>query len=377
MEQRTNRKKKKVYHIRKFRVFMLCYVCIFVIALVVGLTKLYGYLKAYEKSLPIHTIEAFMPTVNDEYYNKIIDESMKINPLPFENEETVLASINRDSEAKHTYTYKKKNDEFTEEKPVYLIKADSKGILKVTLAPKTEKADYDFPIWEIEKVEPVVDVQYNAGYNVTATLPGTAILKINGIPVGDEYITENNIKTDKLSGIDEYVTQAPYLKKYTVNGLYCRPEVTAVIGNGITLTPTSPQDGTFVFDFPVSAELKQQNEAEVLAMENAYINYMINVNDDKYGNFQKLAKYLFYNTPSYKLIRSCEVGWNNSFDKRTDNLISADNFIYYSDECFSCETKFSLTLKKGKVENEYKGNIRWTYVLSNGKWLAVKNEFLE
>lgn len=360
----------KRHKISLFRLFMYLYTAVFIAALMFGVSLLNDFLTVYERSRPVHAIDEYMLGVTDSFYQITVKNSIDIETLEFENEDSVRETIEKSCAEPHIYSYRKKSDEYTDEKPVYLILADDKAFLKVTFSPESVRDKYDFPVWSLSSAEPLINLEYKPEHSVKALVPEYATLLINGTEVSDSYISNAHVAVPQLEPISKYLDKMPEMKEYTVSGLYDEPMVSACGKSGAELD-SSLENGEYTFDFERSVELEKELTDYVVGMEKAYISFMINENRAGSDNFAALGKYMLSGTSIYRQISSCSVSSNNPFDSREDKLISAENFRSYSDECFSCDMVFNVKLNQRFFSKEFTGNLRWYFVKSEDKWLAV------
>lgn len=356
-------------HPRAFWIFMLFYVFIGMLMILFGLIGFRGFIEDYEYSLPHHTVEEFLSA--DDNGSRLLKGDSDFSLSEFETAEQVAEEIYFPDENTEL-TYKKAGGEYTEEVPVYAIQADGRNIARVTLKKSGQTTEHGFPVWEIARTDSLIEAVKTR--EVKILVPEGTVLKINGVTVPDSYRT--GIKTDvpDLKGAYKYIEALPKLVEYKVGGLYLKPEVTAEDKSGRALA--SDTDGSsYSFRPTDSAELKAKHEEMILAMERAYISYMINEFKETDANFARLSQYLMTGSPAYSMFRNLSVEWNNPYDSREDILISAEKFTPYSEDCFACNTVFKIKLKRYRLENEYNGNIRWTFVKKDGQWKAVQMEF--
>ena len=353
-----------------FWIFMLFYTAIYIAALMWGISTLYEFLGVYENTLPTKTMDDFIGKLNADYYIETAKSQLEINTTEFENKDAVLSAVIDTLGKPQKFEYKKKSGEYTEEKPVYIVEADGKAFLKVTLEGDEQKAKFNFTNWRIALQEPLVSVEYKPKYNVAAVIPEYANLEINGIKVADSFYTGES-DAGELKNVAEYVDNLPKMRDYEVDGLYEKPVVKAFANDGTELAYKIDENGKYCFDFENSQSLKDDYHDFVIGMEQAYISYMANENQAGHDNFYALGKYILSSAPIYRQIYDITVYNNNPYNSRNDKLISAENFRYYCDDCFSADMVFNVELVRYSFTKELQGNIRWYFVKIDGEWVAV------
>lgn len=349
---------------------MLFYVFIGILMIVCGLIGFYNFIEDYERSLPHHKIEEYLSSQTGNGMDFVLKQS-DFEVSEFETP-AVLAGIIFSGEESPELSYKKSGKEYTEEAPVYLIQAEEKNVARVTLKKTGQTTSHGFPVWEIAGTEPLTGELKTQGVKIF--VPEGTVPMVNGIAVPESYKTGSLTEIDDLKGAYKFLEGLPKLEEYHVSGLYKKPVITAEDGMGNALLAEARGD-SYYFRPDNSAELRAAHEEMALALERAYISYMINENLETDVNFARLSPYLMPGSSAYSMLRNLSVEWNNAYDTREDKLISAERFTPYTADCFSCNTVFSIKLKRYSVENEYNGNIRWTFVRTEAGWKAVQMEF--
>lgn len=347
---------------------MLFYVFIGLLMIFCGLVGFYDFIEDYENSLPHHKIEEFISSA-DGGELLIGDSDFKISE--FETPEEVAECVYFPDE-KPQLSYKRAGGEYTDTAPVYVIYDKGRNIAKVSLKKGENTSEHGFPVWEIGKTDSLLGQVKT--YKAKIFVPEGMIPKINGIDVSDSYKAPSKGEIKDLKSAYNYIEALPGLAEYNVDGLYREPKITALDRDGNEVLPEI-KGNSYYFRPADSEALKSAHEEMLIAMERAYISYMINEFKETDVNFARLSAYLMPGSPAYSMLRNLSVEWNNPYDTREDILISAEHFTPYSEDCFSANTVFKIKLKRYRVENEYNGNIRWTFVKKDGQWKAVQMEF--
>ena len=160
---KNNTRKLKL---NKFGGFLLTYSGILITIVIVLLLLLYGTLKDYEKSMPNNTMRTIVKEFTPDNIEQIlIDNSVKTNDF-----ETVslIADYFKLKMQDNEVIYKRKSGEFTNETPVYLIKAGDATIAKVTLVENGKNA-HKFTKWKLGSIS--FDGFIEAENEITITAP--------------------------------------------------------------------------------------------------------------------------------------------------------------------------------------------------------------
>lgn len=152
------------------------------------LVLLYGLLKDYEKSMPNNTMKAIVSQFTDNNIDELLQVSNEITVNEFESVDVIAEYIKTEIDD-DKITFKRKNGEFTNTTPVYVVMAGDKIIAKVTLEEKGKNA-HGFTEWQLETLS--FDGYIDDHNEITITVPTSSTLMINGvIGIGEICGTEN------------------------------------------------------------------------------------------------------------------------------------------------------------------------------------------
>jgi len=361
--QKNEKKILKKMKLNKFGVFLLAYSGILISIVIVLLFLLNGVLKDYEKSMPNNTMSQVEKEFTPDNIEQILtDNSVKINE--FETISTIADYFKlkmQDNEV----TYKRKSGEYTNETPVYLVKAGDATIAKVSLAENGENA-HKFTEWKLGNIS--FDGYIDAQSDITITAPSAAVVKLNGVKINETYITQKDIKLDITKNVDAYV-KAPTNVVYKVSGLMTQPKITASL-NGVELVATV--DGKVCnVNYPTDAALFEAQKPNINALNEAFGKYLINR-----GTLATLNKFLVGNAK--KNMSNIEATWAFLYGKTYTYEFknqSFTNMVKYSDDCFSCQTFYQLYVKWGDGEKTYDTSMSDTFIKINGNWVLADFSF--
>jgi len=353
---KRNTKKRKL---NKFGVFLLAYSGILISIVVVLLILLYGTLKDYEKSMPNNTMSKIVKEFTPDNIEQILnDNSIKINE--FETVSSVADYFKakmQDSEV----TYKRKSGEYTNETPVYLVKAGDAIIAKVTLVANGENA-HKFTNWKLGNIS--FDGYIDAKNEMTITAPSVAEVKLNGVKISDSYITQKDIKFDIVKNVEAFV-KTPTNVIYKVSGLMAQPKITVSI-NGAELEVTVDSNTCTVM-YPTDAALLEAQKPTIHTIIEEIGKFFINR-----GSLTTLNKYLIgnaNNTMKYMQgVWAYSYGKTYTYEFRNEKI---SNLIKYSDDCFSCSIYSDLYVKWVDDEKTYTSSMTYTFVKIKGSWLLA------
>lgn len=124
--------------------------------------------------------------------------------------------------------------------PAYILSAGSADLLRLTAS--YDKAGQS---WKISE-EPLGALHAEAR-DITVTVPEGTMVSVNGIAVGEEYITDSNVSYTGITELETQFDTCPHRVTYTVPGMYEAVQVSAERDGGVLLLYS---DGTR-FDYTV------------------------------------------------------------------------------------------------------------------------------
>lgn len=369
--------------VNRFRVGMAIYISLAFIITLWGCRRLWLFLDEYEQSRPEHTIENYTAHISSDFYSQMISESVKDNPLTkYETPETILSTLDTGSDSQ-TYSWGKKADEYTDDKPVYFIRYGGAAIASVGLTREGSTEKFDFPVWKVDDTpSSLIEISSEPQYSVNITLPSNTQLTVNGIAVALQEMTSCDAPLVLDETELEYVDQ-PQAMQVEIDGLYASPVIQVSDLNGNVLEPeTAPDEHdkkqTYVY---LPADEQTPDAAMIARVESmtiAYKNYMINEGElnETGANLAALRQFLLGNSKAMQMMNamSGEVYWNNPYTSREDKVLEVEHIKMYSPDLCTCESHLDYVLTKvsdrGTVTNEYDIRIIWTMVRVNDVWYA-------
>ena len=355
---------------------MALYISIFIVGLLWGLTRLWSYLAEYEQSRPEHTIEAYIEHLNADFYSQMTQAAAGgVQLSEFETPDSILKTLNTDIAPDATYSWGKKGDTYTDDRPDYYIRYGNAAIASVALERVGGTPKFDFPIWRAVDPQTLIEISSKPEYELHVTLPAGANLTVNGVPVPISYMQPAQSPLE----LDETTLQyaaAPAAQSVNITGLFTSPAVQAVDAAGNPLEAvTEPgeydKNQQYVYAPADAASPDPALVSRIEALTRAYVNYMINQDLDTWGNLYELEQYLVGNSTADSMMRSLvnDVYWNNDYTSREDKVLEISHVKMYSDTVCTCQAHFELQLTKNVV-NDYVGTVEWTLINTDGTWNA-------
>lgn len=277
----TKRKRSRLI----FTICLLVYAVLFLIGTAVGLSYLWDYMEAYERSRPVHTVDDYMEKLTADY---ICDKSTTLITM-------VDSSVQSKEDCRKVITEAlsdkfscvKNLGESTKEETVYLIRCGSRIIGRFSIAPGEEIA-YGFAAWSV--VSDSFDLSYLLTPGHTVTVPEYYSVSVNGTLLDTGHIIESGMQFSVLKEFyDTY--SLPTLVTYQTGTTLGNTEVviTDPDGNPVkidehtdwnTLLPVCEPDTVAKLDTAVSGFV------------GAYVDFSSCTNNDTYGNHNRLQAHI-------------------------------------------------------------------------------------
>lgn len=374
MDRKIKMKKK----VDLFRILMMTYIVVFIVALFIFMLRFWVYLDEYEQSQPIRTIEAYMPTIPKDYYSSLCETAIsEFKRTPYESADTLRHVFSESVSATPKYTFRRNPVKYTDEHPAYYILADGKIVAETVLEKNGTTPDFELPLWTVSTPQSALKTAVQPQYTLDISAPCNALITINDVPLDIESMTEETVSVSLSENALELI-EAPTTRHFLIDGLYDWPSVSAVYPNGEKIPSKLPIPdetvGVQEYDFTgsESSMLAEEQTQYVEKLTKAYINYVINKNKDIDNNLAMLDNYLLKNSNVYKQMHAMkeDVKWNQTYTARQDKVLTCEHFMPYSDDCYSVETHFEVELTKNAVTNNYNGTIRWTLIRTEFGWKA-------
>ncbi|MCQ2407512.1 MAG: hypothetical protein MJ065_03160, partial [Oscillospiraceae bacterium] len=367
----------------KFRIGLVIYIVVFLLLMTFGLFRFRKFLAEFESSLPQHTIENYVQHLDSTFYNDMVRQ--KVDQIPvtqYETADTIAETLNLGTEQSEGFSFAKKGDEFTDEKPVYYIRSGESAIAKVTLSKAGETPSFHKPVWKVDDPESLFEISSEPEYTLDVTVPEGSSVSVNGITVPADQLAAGEALIT-LDNASLAFAKSPGSKKISITGLYVTPKVEAFDALGNALEAAEKPNGnvktqTYVYgpkSEPAPDPAFVQHVKDMMA---AYINYSVNKDDQVWTNLGVLDPYLVAHGTAYETLHSMvmDFNWNNPYNARQDRDLTVSNVKMYSDSVCTVDVHFDYSLTKYNAElgrditNDYIGTIRWTMVNAGGTWKA-------
>lgn len=247
--------------------------------------------------------------------------------------------------------YKKNENSYSTEAPIYDVLNNDQLLARITLKATNQETIFGILTimdWDIDKIEPALSASTK---NYTFTVDKNATVTVNGIELSESYRTGEPVMNAEYANTNDYY-EMPATVTYKINNLVNVPEVKVTMPNG--------EVTDVAFDEDCSADISSKYEASemptelknmALDMAKTWDNFMTrDLTGANYG-LATAQKLFIKNSYYYDMAKSWAYGIDITLT--SDHTLEADcfknvvvdNYIKFSDNCFSCHIAFDKHLK--------------------------------
>ncbi len=342
---------------RFYTALIICWIAALVL-LGIALLIVRSYLADYESVQPKYVAEqVFSEYFENRSFERVLAESKEKKNL-YESNETVAEHLKALTNGKEL-TYHNISSGLDLDASKYIVKY-SEGdedvkIASFTLTKNGKKSSKGFEKYSLSDME----LFYTRDNEVTLKVLKGSIPYVNGIPLTEDLIAEDNITHESSSHLPEGVSGILYTL-YKLDGLVSEPDVKVTDSEGTELSLTYDSDGGFyvtelVYDKALEAEMSDR----VIEAAKMFATYMQND-----CTLTKLNPYFEKGTALYNSIKST-LQWavidHDSYDFED---IKASEFYRYDENTFSCRVKMTHVLKRKRLE-DYRDTMNAVFYLRN------------
>ena len=371
------KKKRKFKSSFYFLCFLAVYTAFLILLGIIFLIYTDRSLKTFEKSQSFYAFEQYLQGFKESLVaNELPEGFASENASAFESQDVLLQTLQSLTEGKNI-SYEKDSNSYNTEEPIYDILADGEPIAKVTLSAYNERVVFVILTamdWKVEKAELM-----NAGdlTDYTITAPEGYLVTVNGVNVGNEYLTGKSESLPLFENAAEFIT-VPNMVEYQIPALSKAPEVQIKNpdGNDIAFT----QDGTsYRAQFGVESEMPEDLKETALNIAETWS--LFNTDDLKGGShgLETVRKFLIPDSHYDSLAK----GWASGVDITFTSAhtlknpafenVNVDHYIRYTDDCFSCHIDFDKPMHLTRTGDDIVDSTHSTYLFVNynGNWCMV------
>ena len=349
-----------------FAVFMVAYVVIALIAIFITFGAFKSYLKDYQKSLPETVATDVANKLTTDEASKILTTETVVTKNRFDSFDNYISSIIAKLSTGEMVV--KESKKSTKETPLFTIYADNKPVLDMTLVSKGQSR-HKLETWDYDKFYPD---EYNiSGDTYLISAPTGSVVTVNGVELGDSDIAKdengNAIVTDieVLKNVKDYISSVPTFTTYQAAGVDGEPEIKVVDkdGNELALTQNGKE---YVASMSMDQAMIDEQKPYVEEVIKAHGEHFLDISSSIYN-------YIMPNSELYENIQGTVTNFysTSKIANYTFDNVTVDNFIQYTDNCYSCDIYYDLnvTFNTAGYEPQNEGsNMTWVFVEKDGKW---------
>ncbi len=307
----------------------------FVAVLIAAVVVLWNLLSAFEQSRPKYVAEK----VFEDYFRTMrvgqLAEIYCPELLKFETVESFNEKFAKSVDSDQLQYFSVSTDGNGNEQ--YVVSCQNKRVAYLTVSPTEKEAGFGFKYYELTDVE-VFAVQ---DYVLNVKLPKGGALMVNGLTMGEEYISEKDIKDRSYDYMPKGVEGILY-DKYTVDGLLFEPSFVAKDKDGKTLELVYDEvEECYVTPVAYDEQLEKEQSNYAIKVAEEYTKFLSND-----APFSSIGAYLDKNYDIYKRVRSIQVNWVREHYAYELYNQKASEFTKYTDNVFSCRVKLTETLSR-------------------------------
>lgn len=343
-------------NINGFTIFLITYAVLLIGLIAFGLSYVWGVLIDYEASLPDVNMEKFMVEFQEENLSNLLDK-FPAAISEYDDAENLKEAYVAMISGKEL-SFAKLTGRYTNATPVYTINS-GEDVIAVAELTEVGKNDHGFSVWEMSNV--IFDGYGPERISMKIKAPESAVVEVNDTVIDEKYLTGNE-SVEMISNISEYVERVPEYKIYEIDNLIEKPQIKV---SGDYIKEVSEEGYNVSYTFDTDETLKQEVSGRITAMAREYGAYLINK-----GSLSALRSYMVGKAGEYvsniPAIWAYLVNEEYSFNFTNENI---DNFVRYSEDCFSCDVSFTLNVVyRGTRHISYDTKMSCMYVKQNGKW---------
>ena len=210
---------------------LLLFVMVMIVAICAGTFFLWGYIEAYEASLPEHIIQSLQDNIDYDFWERSVAEALVPLLTEFESDGNIPPEQYRAMIRDVRYTVRQKSDEGTADALVYIIRAGPRDIGIARLVP-TQDLGYGFSRWEVGSIELLDSFVGDLSKAVSITASQNAQVEVNRVPVSQDYRVDCDIE---------------YGATYLIPRIFGEVEVSVSEFDGRKSVPYYAQNGDYLY----------------------------------------------------------------------------------------------------------------------------------
>lgn len=335
-----------------FYAFLIGYVIILLILAVIFLNYTDKSLIKYENSQP----EYYMTDYIDKFTAKVNDGSLTKSDFSFEDMgqdfvdpdvfvQDYLSSLSGIS----SFTYEKDSTVYNTEAPVYTLLGDGTPIATVKLKAISQSkimAILTVMKWDVDSIKPILNMRTTSYCFI---IPEGYSPVINGNAVDASYITGQE-EIAEFENVKEYADM-PKMNIYNVYNVAIDATVSVMDENGVSVPYENNNNTIKAFFSSGASEVSEDRKSLALSIAQTYEAFLTNDYPNENGHgFARVQQFLIKDSYFWNLAKAFAYGpditfmSNHTFNDPKYSDIVIDNYVEYSEKCYSIHIKFTKNM---------------------------------
>ncbi len=257
----------------------------------------------------------------------------------------------------------KRNERFSDRKPVYDIYTEGQLLGMVTLKQRQESDDFGFHLCELK--EAVAYVEQPETLTVTIEVLDTDKIIVNGKELTSEYVIgESEITSAMAKEASDITGKAYRMLAYQIGGFLKVPTI-EVYRDNVAIEYVRAEEQNYDYISYAREEFVNQVEKQVLDAGAAYV-----MNTNQWAGFKDVAQYIEAGSKAYQTVKSVQSGlaWAGKPDKLEIREATVKDLVQYGEDVFTVKTSYKVYRLYREVEYNEEVSYEWLYVRNGDKW---------
>ena len=370
---RSGKKHRFLPSLEGFKRFAVIYAAVLVLILIVGLIIFSSFIGTYEKNQPVNIAASAVSDLSGDGAEKFLKSNIS-DSMMFEDQDSIISYALQSIQGK-TLSYVENSDSRADA-PSFNIKADDSVVAKLTLT-SAGKGAFGLNSWKIGNLDIASYIPNTHSYSVL--VPEGYTVTINDVELSDSLITEKDTVPSQLSGVTQFAKDLPKFNTYKVSGLLNVPEVKAKDASGNDVSVVTAAETIVVSGKPTDAFIQEQDEFVKGALQ-TWGYYFINYNSPNLAHYVQTGSDLYsyiFGSDTMDPIPTYFYDWEYISGVEFSTF-EYGNFIQYSDDCYSVDVKYQLTVtfNNGNEPDDAQAlDATWIIVKYNGVWAIADLQY--
>lgn len=331
---------------------LLIYAAVLVVLIFIGLFLFWKFIAAYEQSRTDGVMDRYMEQQIQSDLQAAIREYAQAHVTGSQSSQDIAAELSEALDGQ-TLTYRKTVGEFTQDLPVYTLRAGKTEIGKVRLTiGERRMLNFGFDTWELLSAS----YDFSAfGNTVTIAAPATVVtangsetdlvITVNGVALTRADITAESIPP-ALDPYADALTEPPTFLTYQIGPFFGEPDVSIEENGGAF---TIQQDGT---SFSITQDCPEALANELTDYARQFVTAYIAFTSNAVDGPGVVQSYMIPGSSLYQRMAAAVDGmsWVHGVTAAMSGL-TVDNFQYFGTAVL-CDAQYGLTQNGSTSDNQ-------------------------